>query len=149
MMSAASGAKDTNSRAAWNDVSDELSATLARNWWAVALRGVFGILFGLVALLLPAATILSSVLFFSAYVLVDGVFAIISAVRAARTNGQWGMLLLEGVANIATGAISFLWPAITVLAFVLLVGAWAIVSGGLMFASAVRLTRRMDACGSL
>lgn len=141
-MSTASGANDTRSRTASTDVSDDLSATLAQNWWAVALRGVFGILFGLVAFALPGATILSLVLFFSAYMLVDGIFAIISAVRAARRNRRWGMLLLEGVVDIATGAVALLWPTITVLAFVLLVGAWAILSGGLMFASAFRLRRR-------
>jgi uncharacterized membrane protein HdeD (DUF308 family) len=122
--------------------SDDMSATLAQNWWAVALRGVFAIIFGLVALLLPGATILSLVLIFSAYMLVDGIFAIISAVRAARRNRRWGMLVLEGIVDIATGAVAFLLPTITVLAFVLLMGAWAIVSGGLMFASAFRLRRR-------
>ena len=95
-----------------------------RNWWAVALRGVFGILFGLIALFAPGPTILSLVLLFSAYMLVDGVFGIVAAVRAARRHERWGLLLLEGLANIATGAIAFLWPGITVIAFVLLMAAW-------------------------
>jgi Short repeat of unknown function (DUF308) len=64
--------------------NDAMCALLAQNWWAVALRGVFAILFGLVALFLTGPTILSLVLFFSAYMLVDGVFGIIAAVRAAR-----------------------------------------------------------------
>jgi uncharacterized membrane protein HdeD (DUF308 family) len=119
--------------------SDALSALLARNWWAVALRGALGILFGLIALVLPGATILSLVLLFAAYMLVDGAFAILSAVRAARSGEQWGLLALEGVVDIITGAIAFLWPAITVGAFVLLIAAWAIVSGALMFAAGFRL----------
>jgi len=60
---------------------DAMSNLLAQNWWAVALRGVVGVLFGLVALLLPATTMLSLILLFAAYMLVDGVFAIVSAVR--------------------------------------------------------------------
>src|SRR3954447_21590467 len=60
-----------------------MSAILAQNWWAVAIRGVCGIIFGLVALFLPDATILTLVLFFSAYMLVDGIFGIVAAVRAA------------------------------------------------------------------
>ena len=63
---------------------DSISADLARNWWAVALRGVLGVLFGVIALVMPAATMLSLVLVFAAYMLVDGILAIVSAVRAAR-----------------------------------------------------------------
>jgi uncharacterized membrane protein HdeD (DUF308 family) len=117
-----------------------MCAVLAENWWAVALRGVFGILFGLIALFAPGPTILSLVLLFSAYMLVDGVFGIVAAVRAARRHERWGLLLLEGLANIATGAIAFLWPGITVIAFVLLMAAWALVSGGLMIGAAFKLT---------
>jgi len=65
-------------------VSDAMSAALAQNWWAIALRGAFAILFGLVALLLPEVTMLALVLLFAAYMLLDGIFAIIAGVRAAR-----------------------------------------------------------------
>jgi uncharacterized membrane protein HdeD (DUF308 family) len=118
-----------------------MCALLAQNWWAVALRGVFAVLFGLIALLVPGATILSLVLFFSAYMLVDGVFGIVAAVRAASHGQRWGLLILEGIANIAVGAIAFLMPGLTVVAFVLLLAAWSLVSGGLMLGAAVRLTR--------
>lgn len=114
-------------------------AVLAQNWWAIAIRGVLGILFGLVALFLPGATMLSLVLLFGAYAFVDGVFGIISAVRAARQRERWGFLVLEGIVDIATAAIAFLWPGITVVAFVLLVAIWAILTGALMLAAAFRL----------
>ena len=118
---------------------DAMIAVLTQNWWAIAIRGVVGILFGLVALFLPGATMLSLVLLFSAYAFVDGVFGIVSAVRAARQHERWGLLVFEGLVNIATAAIAFLWPGITVVAFVLLVAFWAILSGGLMLAAAFRL----------
>jgi uncharacterized membrane protein HdeD (DUF308 family) len=117
------------------------SALLAQNWWAVALRGVAAILFGLLTLLLPGATLLSLALFFAAYLLVDGVFGIVSAVRAARRHERWGLLLAEGVLNILVGVAAFLFPVGAVLAFVLLTAAWSLVTGGLMLASAFRLTR--------
>jgi uncharacterized membrane protein HdeD (DUF308 family) len=103
---------------------------------------VFAILFGLVALFFPGPTMLSLVLVFSAYMLVDGIFAIVSAVRAARKNDRWGMLALQGLVSIATGILAAMWPGLTVLAFVLLTAAWAMVSGALMLASAFRLNRR-------
>jgi uncharacterized membrane protein HdeD (DUF308 family) len=118
---------------------DPMIARLAHNWWAIALRGVLAILFGLVALFLPGATMLSLVLLFAAYAFIDGVFGIISAVRAAGKHERWLLLLLEGVVDIIVAAIAVLWPGITVVAFVLLVAAWAIVTGGLMLWAAVRL----------
>ena len=114
--------------------------TLVQNWWLFLVRGVLGIVFGLLALIFPGATMLSLVLLFSAYMLVDGVFGIISAVRAIRRKeDRWGLLIFEGILNIAVGILAFLWPGLTVIAFVWLVAAWAIVSGGLMTAAGFRL----------
>jgi uncharacterized membrane protein HdeD (DUF308 family) len=118
-----------------------MSALLARNWWAVALRGVFAILFGLIALFMTGPTILSLVLLFSAYMLVDGIFAIVAAVRAARRSERWGLLVLEGIADIATGVIAIAWPALTVLAFVLILAVWSLVTGILMVVAAFKLDR--------
>lgn len=118
---------------------DAMSAVLARNWWLVALRGLLAILFGVIAFVAPGAFVLSLVLFFSAYMLVDGAFGIVAAVRAARQHERWGFLLLEGLLDIVVGVAAFLVPAAAVWAFVLLVAAWAILSGGLMIAAAFRL----------
>jgi uncharacterized membrane protein HdeD (DUF308 family) len=119
--------------------TDAMSAVLADNWWAIASRGTLAIVFGVIALFLPGATMLSLVLVFAAYALLDGIFGIIAAVRAARAHQRWSLLVFEGVVNILTAAIAVLWPGITVLAFVLLVATWAILSGGLMFVAAFRL----------
>ncbi|WP_336486177.1 HdeD family acid-resistance protein [Methylobacterium nigriterrae] len=116
-----------------------MSTVLARNWWLLALRGVCAILFGVIALVAPLATILTLVIFFAAYMLVDGVFGIIASVRAAQRNERWGFLLLEGLVDILVGAAAFLMPAAAVWAFVYLVALWALVSGGLMLAAAFRL----------
>ncbi len=118
---------------------DAMSAALARNWWLVALRGVIAILFGVLAFVAPGAFVLSLVLFFAAYMLADGVFAIVGAVRAAQRHERWGFLLLEGLVDIAVGIAAFLVPAAAVWAFVLLLAAWALVTGGLMIAAAFRL----------
>lgn len=118
-----------------------ITGALARNWWAVALRGVFGVMFGVVALAVPAAVMLSLALLFAAYLLADGVFAIIAAARAASGHGRWGLLLAEGILNLFMGLLAALFPAGAVLAFVLVTAAWALLTGGLMFGAAFRLTR--------
>ena len=121
--------------------ADVLSATLAQNWWAVALRGVAGVLFGVIALLVPGAAILSLLLLFAAYLAVDAVFAVVSAVRAARRHERWMMLVLQAVVGLIAAAVAVLWPGVTVAAFVLLIAAWSVVSGVLSLAAAVRLRR--------
>jgi uncharacterized membrane protein HdeD (DUF308 family) len=115
------------------------SQALTQNWWLFTLRGIFGIVFGLIALIFPGPTMLSMVIVFSAYMLVDGVAGIVSAVRAMRRRDRWGLLALEGLVDIAAGIVAFLWPGITVLAFVLLIATWAIVSGALMTTAGFRL----------
>ena len=119
--------------------SDAMSAALAQNWWLIALRGVLAIIIGVIAFAAPVATMLSLVLLFSAYMLVDGVLAIVAAVRAARQHERWALLVLEGIVSIAVAATAVLWPGITIVAYVLLVAAWAIVTGALMLGAAFRL----------
>jgi uncharacterized membrane protein HdeD (DUF308 family) len=130
-----------NSSAWDSDRFDAMSAVLAENWWAVALRGVVAILFGAIALAVPVTTILALVLLFAAYMFVDGIFAIVSAVRAARRRERWALLVAEGIVDLIAAAVALFFPGLTVLAFVLLTAAWALVSGGLMFAASFQLNR--------
>ncbi|MGD0762281.1 MAG: HdeD family acid-resistance protein [Roseiarcus sp.] len=118
---------------------DLLAALLAHNWWAIGLRGVLAIVFGLIALFLPGATMLSLVIVFAIYAFADGVVGIVSGVRAAQAGERWGVLVFEGLVNIAVAVIAVLWPGITVVAFVLLVAVWAILTGALELAAAFRL----------
>lgn len=128
-----------NTRSSHEPFADPLNAVLAQNWWAIAIRGVLGILFGIIAFAYTGVTILSLVLVFAAYALVDGVFAIIAAVRAARHHDRWGWLTFEGIVSILTAVVAVAVPGLTALAFVLLIAAWAIVTGVLEIAAAFRL----------
>lgn len=121
--------------------SSRLAAALADSWWAVALRGVMAILFGVFAFFWPGVTMLSLVIVFAAYCLVDGGFGVIMAIKAFRRGDQWGLLLLNGLLGLIIAGLTFYWPGITVLAFVLLIAAWAFLSGGLMLYVATRVKR--------
>ena len=118
---------------------DAMSEVLAQRWWAVGLRGILAIIFGLICLLTPGIALGAFVIVFAAYMFVDGVFAIISGIRAARSGDTWGLLILEGVVDLAAGVIAILWPAITLVALIWIVAIWAIVSGALMLAAAFSL----------
>jgi uncharacterized membrane protein HdeD (DUF308 family) len=118
---------------------DALSEVLAESWWAVGLRGILGIIFGLICLLTPGIAVGAFVLLFAAYMLVDGAFAITSGIRAARNAERWDLLILEGIVDLAAGVVAILWPAITLVALVWITAIWAIVSGALLLGAAFTL----------
>ncbi len=136
---AASTASGRTSAAATKARCDAMSEVLAESWWAVGLRGILGILFGLICLLTPGLAIEVFVILFAAYMLVDGVFAIIGGIKAARNGERWGLLILEGIVDLAAGLVALLWPAITLVALVWIIAIWAIVTGALMLGAAFTL----------
>jgi uncharacterized membrane protein HdeD (DUF308 family) len=101
------------------------------------VRGIAGILFGALALLLPGSALASLVLLFAAYLLVDGIFAIAASVRAARAHGAWGWLAVEGVVTILAGATALFVPGFTVVALMALLAVWACLSGVLLVIAAL------------
>ena len=135
----ATSSAPNSSPTSYNSPAQAMSARLAQNWWAVAIRGVFAIIFGLIAFFWTGVTILSLIWFFAAYMLVDGVCGIVAAVRAARRNERWGLLLLEGIADIAAGIIAWVWPGITLFVLILMMAAWSLVTGVLMIVAAFKL----------
>jgi uncharacterized membrane protein HdeD (DUF308 family) len=97
--------------------------------WALIVRGIAGILLGLTAFLMPGLTFVMLIGLFAGYMLVDGVFAIISGVKAGRGGERWWPFILEGIANLGVAAIALILPAATGLALVYLVAVWAIFTG--------------------
>lgn len=112
----------------------------------ILVRGIAAIVFGVIALFVPGTALASLVLLFAAYLLVDGVLAIVAAVRAARAHERWGWFALEGVLDLAAGAFSVLMPGLTVVAFMVLLGVWACVTGVLLVVAAFS-TRTADGRG--
>ena len=116
------------------------SQHLARNWWAVLVRGIAALAFGVLALSYPGLTIVVLLLFFAGYVLIDGVFAIFAALNAASEHHRYGLLLLEGILDLALGAVIIARPFDAFLAMVYLTAGWAVVTGAFMAVGAFRLS---------
>lgn len=100
--------------------------------WALILRGILGIVFGLIALAVPGITFVVLVMMFAAYLLADGVLALVAGVRAGRAGRSWLPYVLEGIANLAVGVLCLMMPGATGMALVYLVAVWAIFSGVLL-----------------
>ncbi|HEY3065106.1 MAG TPA: HdeD family acid-resistance protein [Methylomirabilota bacterium] len=118
--------------------------TLAQNWWAIVLRGVFAILFGLSAFLWPGMTVVVLVLLYGAYALADGIMAVAWAFVGRRLGAfPWGVFL-AGLTAIAAGLVAFLWPGVTALALLYLIAVWAIVRGVFEVVAAIHLRRELE-----
>jgi len=120
----------------------KLVNTLAQNWWTLVLRGVAAVIFGILAYVWPGITFTVLVLFFGAYALWDGVFALLAAFRT-QAERRWP-LVLEGLVGIAAGVLTFIWPGAATLALLLIIGAWAFVTGIFEIVAAIRLREEIE-----
>jgi uncharacterized membrane protein HdeD (DUF308 family) len=114
--------------------------TLSRNWWVVLLRGLAGICFAIITFIAPAISLTVLVLVWGAYAFADGVLALVSAIRR-RGEDRWWLLVVEGLVGITAGVLTLIWPGLTAIALLYVIAAWAIVTGGLEIAAAIRLRK--------
>lgn len=121
-----------------------MSQTVLRHWWLLACRGGLAIVFGVLAIMWPGITLLSLAALFAAFTLVCGAVWTFAAVRNRQEDERWWVLLVLGLAGVAAGAVAVLYPALTMLVLVLLVGAHALVTGIAELAVAVRLRKHMQ-----
>jgi len=118
--------------------------TLAQNWWALVLRGVCAVLFGVGAFAWPGITLAVLILLYGAYVLVEGVLEVAWALIGRQAGAfPWGVLL-AGLAGVAVGIVTFVSPGLTALALLYLIAAWAIIRGVFEIVAAIHLRRELE-----
>lgn len=118
---------------------------IAREWWVFLVRGIAAIVFGVMALVWPAATLLVLVMLVGAYLLVDGVTLLIALIRGdalARRNA-WAVGIM-GVLGVVAGIVTFAWPDATALTLLYVVAFWAIATGVIQVIAAIALRREID-----
>ncbi len=117
-----------------------------RNWWVFVLRGVAAIAFGVATWLFPGMALLTLVLLFGAYAIVDGVSAFVAALKVKPSAGErprW-LHVLYAVVSVAAGLIAFFFPSITALALLVIIAARAIAVGALEIVAAIRLRKEIE-----
>ena len=120
-----------------------LVPSLARNWWLVVLRGIAAIVFGVLAFVWPGLTLLTLVLLWGAYALIDGVLALAAAVMGGNPLPRW-WLVVVGLAGVVAGLLTFAWPGITALVLLVFIATWAIVLGIFEIVGAIRLRKEIE-----
>jgi len=120
-----------------------LLQTLKRHWWVPVLRGVAAIIFGIIAFTHPVMAAATLVLFFGAWVLIDGIFRVVGAIGHRSSDPEWGWQLVIGILGIVVGLLTFHAPGITALALVIYIAAWALMIGVTEITMAIKMRREI------
>jgi len=111
---------------------------LARNWWMLLVNGLGSLIFGGMAFAWPQVTLQALVILFGCYCLVDGFSALGSSFTRDEPATWWAMLFV-GLVCIFAGVAAVLWPALTALGLLFIIGIWAILRGVLEIVAALDL----------
>ena len=123
---------------------DRLAAILSRGWWVLLLRGLVAVAFGVMTWLQPGLSLGALVLLFGAYSFADGALGVWSAIAGRKEREHWWLLLLEGLVGIGVGLLTILAPGVTALALLFYIAIWAIATGVLEIAAAIRLRKEIE-----
>ena len=117
--------------------------SLKRHWWVPVIRGIAAIIFGVIAFVYPGLTIATLVLFFGAWVLIDGLFRVVGAIGHRASDPDWGWHIVIGIVGVIVGLLTFHAPQITALALIIYIAAWALMIGATEIAFAIKLRREI------
>jgi uncharacterized membrane protein HdeD (DUF308 family) len=116
---------------------------LSKMWWALLLRGLVGIAFGILAFTQPGLTLASLVLLFGWIAILGGVFESLGAIAARGASDEWWVMLLQGLVGILIGVLTFRFPDVTAVALLFFIAIWALTTGLLQIVAAVRLRKEI------
>lgn len=122
--------------------TDPLEPVIAPRWSSLLFRGIASVIFGAVALAWPAVTLAALTLIFGAYAFVDGLIMLAVAIQSGKRPYRW-LLVLEGLLGVAIGVFTLLWPGLTLLTLVLLVGVRFAIVGVIEIAAAIEMRHEM------
>jgi len=101
---------------------------LSRLRWALGIQGLLWLAFGVVILVWPGISLHALVIVFGAFSLANGIIMLGAAIAGRVREGR-GWLALSGVLGIAIGVLVFVWPGISALALLYVIGAYALALG--------------------
>jgi uncharacterized membrane protein HdeD (DUF308 family) len=119
------------------------TVALARWWWTFLVRGLLAIAFGVLAFFAPGLGIAVLVGLFAAWALIDGVTSLATGIGGRNRDKSWWLEILEGVVSIIAGIIALVFPVLAAEVLVIIIAAWAIVTGIFEIIAAIRLREQI------
>lgn len=124
--------------------TERLTHVLSRSWWILLLRGLVAILFGVLTIVQPEVSLSALVLMFGAFTLADGLLGTWAAFQGHSDEENWWLLLLGGLLGTGVGLLTLFAPGLTAVALLFYIAVWAVSTGVLQVATAVRLRREIE-----
>ena len=112
--------------------SDLIQSAYRRTWWALVLRGLFGIAFGAIILWRPVESIASFALVIALWASFSGVVQIVHAIDLREVFSQWWVMLLGGLVSVAFGAAAVYYYPVLSLTFAVVWAAWWLLFTGVV-----------------
>jgi uncharacterized membrane protein HdeD (DUF308 family) len=116
-------------------------APSATNRWALVLAAVVGIGIGYVTLRAPRITAIALYAYIAFWAIFEGIALLAFAIQMRKVIAHEGLLIAEGIVQIALGVLLLVLPRAGVMTLVWMVALFAIVMGILSIGLAVRLHR--------
>ena len=113
-------------------------------WWSIMTKGIIAIVFGVIAVLWPGITLLTLVILFGAFFLIDGIFTIVISTKHQKIQKHWKWSLAAGIAGLVLGIIALSMPIVTEIVLIYVVATWAIIMGVLGTINAVRMRKQVN-----
>jgi len=121
-----------------SELSSKAKSQLTKMRWALGLNGLLAIVLAIVILVWPSISLYALTILFGAYALATGVVGLVAALRGTvRTERAW--LAFSSVLGIAVGVAVLVWPNISALALLYVIGIYAFVLGVLAISAAFYL----------
>lgn len=125
-------------------IESQLATIFSGNWWALLLRGLIAIAFGVVIWFQPGFSLAALVLLFGAYAMADGILSVWTAIAGRKEHEHWWVLLLGGILGICVGILAFIAPGVTALVLLFYIAIWAISTGVLGIVAGIRLRKEIE-----
>ena len=121
-----------------------LKTNLGQEWGWIALRGLLALVFGILAIAWPLITVWTLAMLWGVFALADGAFALNTGWRLHKKGVHWWPYFVFGAVGVLAGLVAIIWPGITALALVYVIGFWAVLGGVSLIAAAWRLRKEIE-----
>jgi uncharacterized membrane protein HdeD (DUF308 family) len=102
---------------------------LYRSWWSYVARGIIALIFGILFIAYPGATLKTFITILGIFLLIDGAVNVVRSIVFLFRKEQWGGTLIWGIVSLLLGLILVNHTEFTLGFVAVLVGIWVIIMG--------------------